>query len=75
MKEMFPGSFPSDVLQSCPAYGFFVPAYIFYAFYIFLILLLTFSILSVITKLTKNKREKNKGGTVHQKRNEIPNRI
>jgi len=36
---------------------------------------LTFSILSVITKLTKNKREKNKGGTVHQKRNEIPNRI
>ena len=44
-------------------------------FYIFLILLLTFSLLSVITKLTKNKREKNKGGTVHQKRNEIPNRI
>ena len=35
LKEMFPGSFPSDVLQSCPAYGFFVPAYIFYAFYIF----------------------------------------
>ena len=35
MKEMFPGSFPSDVLQGCPADGFFVLAYIFYAFYIF----------------------------------------
>ena len=29
----------------------------------------SFSLLSVITKLTKNKREKNKGGTVHQKLN------